>query len=385
MAGKKEDLSNKFFELCRTYFEQPEQSFRQCAAEMGYTHTTFMRAVKTAFRHGYLVLKGPPDHATSQSLNRALSAVAPNQRHIETHVVRGEIDDDSFACSAAERVLTLLRGVLQDNTKREINLGLVSGSTTMRTVKRLAEGRFWEELLHDVEIENKKINIMALNISPVFHGEELLYNAVNTVLLLYTWLKEKLASSKGCEVTPYQLSSTYVVKKSKVEETDRISANKHVLQYADPGRVEGNPPDSPSKLDMVITSVGGPADSLLQKVIQAEKLEIDGPQGAFAGDLLFFPLDANGAELALKRASGKEDYLIYSALGLQTIKRMVEGGRAKVVLIARDRRMGREIDKSKAILAATRGGFFNELITDVATAAKLQRLAGRAGRGESGS
>lgn len=375
MAGQSETLTNQFFDLCRTYFTEPDISFRDQAKKMGISHPIFIRKVKTAFKEGYLILRAPHAETMSRGLNRKLSELAPGGRHIESYVVE-VTDDDSFAYSAAERVLSLLKEILKDDGKEEVNLGLVSGTTTTKTITQLVKGRFWEEHMHDVQIRSKKINIMALDISPVFHGEDLSYNAVNTVLRLYAWLKEKLGE-RGCEVIPYQLGSASIDVKAKEEEFKSNRANYDVLKYADPGRLDGS--DAPSRLDMVITSIGSPTKSLLQTIIHSLHVDL---KDQLAGDLLFYPLDAEGQEVPLKTKDG-EDYLVYSALRLKTIRRMVEDRRAKIILIARDTLQqtgggkGKqeivEVDKHKAILAATRGGYYNELITDVSTATKLMR------------
>lgn len=373
MAVKNEMLTNQFFDVCRSYFEKPEKSYRAAAAQMGIQHPTFMRQVKSAFKAGYLVLKGPHDEEASHELNRVLSGLAPGGRHIETYVVK-ETDDDSFACSAAEHVLSLLKEFLVGENKKEVNLGVVSGTTTTKTITQLVNGRFWEELMHGVSIGTKQINIMALNISPVFHGEELSYNAVNTVLMLHAWLKVKL-TGRACEVIPYQLGSSSIDVKAKEEEFKSNRANQDVLKYADPGRLDGS--DTPSMLDMVITSIGSSTESLLRTIIERQSLCV-ADEDKLAGDLLFYPLDTEGKEVKLTGKDG-EDYLVYSALRLKTIRRMVEDGKAKIVLIARDRlrRTGKKkqetvlVDKHKAILAATKGGYYNELITDASTADKL--------------
>ena len=375
MPGQGETLTNQFFDLCRTYFTEPDTSFRDQAKKMGISHPIFIRKVKTAFKEGYLILRAPHAESMSRGLNSKLSDLAPGGRHIESYVVE-ETDDDSFAYSAAERVLFLLKEFLKDDSKKEVNLGLVSGTTTTKTFTQLVNGRFWEEHMHDVEIRSKTINIMALNISPVFHGEILSYNAVNTVLMLYAWLKEKL-SGRGCKVIPYQLGSASIDVKEKEEEFKSNPANHDVLKYADPGRLDGS--DASSRLDMVITSIGSPAKSLLQTIIHSLHVDL---KDQLAGDLLFYPLDTEGKEIPLKAKDGK-DYLVYSALRLETIRRMVQDRKAKIVLIARDTLQQTgvdkrkqeivEVDKHKAILAATKGGYYNELITDVSTAEKLMR------------
>jgi hypothetical protein len=210
---------------------------------------------------------------------------------------------------------------------------------------------------------SKIINIAALNVTPV-DGWELEGNANIAVLRLAEMIRDRLPK---CTVTPYGLSSTLVVSEAELDREDISQSNKKVLELADPDRLKAG---AKSGLDLVITGVGTPANSVFKRVLDAERIK--SPK-EMVGDVAFWPVDREGNPLALTRMAtdgGEETCLIYSAIRLRTLQQLVKSG-AKVVLIARNKRRSDPVDKTEAILAAVNGGYVSHFVTDMETALKL--------------
>ena len=181
-----------------------------------------------------------------------------------------------------------------------------------------------------------------------------------------------------CRVMPYGLGSTLVVGEEQLHHIDSSPSNKTVVDLADPGRLNGG---EGSRLDLVITGVGSPENSVFSQVLADEG--IVSPE-EMVGDVAFSPVDKDGNELTLMRerrrlrrsrksksaATGSERCLIYSAIRLETMRGLVESG-ARVALIARNRRRGTPVGKKDAILAAIRGRYVNVVITDAVTSTAL--------------
>lgn len=356
----REEVLDKHFEMINAYL-MGEEAYKDVAKEYGFAPKTFIRLLKHYYRREYLVFKGHKDKDSSETLRQCLTRLAGDNT-VETFVVKKCISDVAFARVAAKPVFDVLIQLLGDN--EEVNIGLVSGSAVSRTVEQLVTNRFWEEIDLDPLIKSKpkKVNIMALNITSVL-GWDLEYNANNTVLLLSTFLCEKFKNSP-CEVKPFGLGSTLVVSSSQRKRIDKMPANEQVLKYADPSRLDQ---EGPSKLNMVITGVGCPKDSLFNHVIQTENLETYDPNGKddkMVGDVAFSPLNADGKELSLRKIRTKKGgYFVYSALKLDVMKQLVEA-KAKVILITRNRQKDPKDEKTSTILAATKAAYYNYLITD---------------------
>jgi len=243
-----------------------------------------------------------------------------------------------------------------------VRSGWTSTVRTSRHLSRRDASRLWDELASDAVVRARTINIIALNVTPV-DGWELEGNANIAVLRLAVFLREKLPK---CDCTPYGLTSALIIPEKQRQAAD--ITNKKLIEMADPTLLSSS--KATSSLDLVITGVGTPSNSVFQEVLKAAKIRA--PKG-MVGDVAFWPVDEAGNALTLTRKGpdGKQETcLIYSAISLDTLKKLVKS-KAKVVVIARNKRRDAGVDKTKAILAAVRGGYVNFLVTDRATADNL--------------
>jgi len=388
------ELTADHFRKFDEYLSSDKKTLKEAAKDLSIAPTRFIQDLKNAYRRGFLHLSGSENTVLPGPVSSKLSAISPNHRFVDSYVVDRCIDDRAFAWSAAERVLSRLGGLL--STKDEVNIGLVSGSTTAQMGEQLVAGPLWDVTMHDRPIRARRVNVLAVNITPLL-GWDLAYNANNTILQLAVLLRDRLADC-DCEVKPYGLGSTLVAPESERERNDQDLANRQVLEYADPTRLGR---DEPSKLNLVITGVGCPESSVFTQVLEDASLEPYDPEGRdhdLVGDVAFSPVNKDGCELCLRkrdrvsqrgsrakqpssrgkragrslpRAKHGEEYFLYSALRLDAMRRLVEAGE-RVILIARNRRIGKQVDKTKSIVAAAKGGYYNELITDAATGQALR-------------
>ena len=353
-------LTEKVFEQIRLHFAEGKP-LRQCARDCEMATAGFIDRIQEAYAEGYLALKGKLAPTDAFDLQREW--LTKHGRNVSIRVAAGCPDNNMFAHIAAERLLTLLRGLLEDRTRRRLTIGVVSGSSTGGTIEQLVGSRLWDETAAGVDNAAKIIDVVALNVTPL-DGWELEGNANIMVLRLAAFLRERLPN---CTVTPYGLSSILVVSENELHVYDAIPSNKKVLELSDPERVRGG---KKSGLDLVVTGVGTPENSVFQQVLAAEGISV---AKEMVGDVAFWPVDQAGNPLKLTRKGRKgrkETCLIYSAIRLKTFKELVESG-AKVVLIARNKRRDQPVEKSAAILAAVKGGYANHFITDGVTADSL--------------
>jgi hypothetical protein len=290
-------------------------------------------------------------------------------RGIEAYVVKGRPDNKTFYLSVAEKFLIFIRKLLLDENLNEINIGIISGSSTASMVEHLVDGRLWQEVMaspieerEETKPIDKIINVIALN-ATIFEGWELGGSANLSTLRLSKMLKDKLPN---CHVTPYGISTGLVIREADKEDVDKSASNIKKIEIVDPRRLDPKKP-SKSKLNLLITGVGAPADSLeansiFQKVIESEG--ITAPQN-MVGDVAFCPVDRDGKELKLTKDG--EKYKVYSAIDLSTMQQLASGG-GVVMLIARNSRRNEKVDKTKAIRAAIRGRYINVISTDEKTA-----------------
>lgn len=372
-------MTELFFKQCRRYLSE-DISLKDCAEPLQLVANTFLHRIREAYSHGFLVLKGKVNDLQSTVLERHL--LSEFKRYIKTIIAEGSPDGPMFARTAAETLLSCLRELLEDQKKKEVNVGIVSGSSTGEMIEQLVQGRLWDEFMGGLNISlDKRINIMALNVTPV-DGWELEGNANIAVLRLAVLLRDKLPEGEK-RVMPYGLSATLVVSENELSREDNNPANKKVITLADPSRLK---PGKKSKLDLIITGVGSPENSVFSRVIDEEGIK---PAPEIVGDVAFAPVDKDGNEVTLTRtllkkgrgketkskanSSADERCLIYSAIRLDTMRELVESEAAKVLLIARNRRKGKTVDKTDSILAAIKGRYVNILVTDSITSTQLRK------------
>ena len=352
-----DQLTEKFFEQCREYLAGKAR-LKTVAGRLGISVVQFQDRIRVALESGYLVLRGVL--AGKASMDLRSDWMDKYDENVETFIAEGCPDNETFAHFAAENLIWLLRILLEQ--KKTITIGIVSGSSTGETIKQLVDSRLWDELVSDANIIAGRINIIALNVTPV-DGWELEGNANIAVLRLAMFLREKLPN---CDCTPYGLTSALIIPENQRKAAD--VTNKKLIEMADPSLISSG--GAVSSLDLVITGVGTPSNSVFQEVMKAANIQE--PEG-MVGDVAFWPVDEAGNALTLTRKGPKgkkETCLIYSAIRLDTLKKLVKK-KAKVVVIARNKRRDAGVDKTKAILAAVRGGYVNVLVTDRATADKL--------------
>ena len=356
-AAEKDQLTERFFEQCREYLAG-KAPLKEVAKRLKISVVQFQERIRLALEARYLVLTGRM--AGQESVNLRAAWMDTYGQNVDTSIADGCPDNESFSHFAAERLLWPLRLLL--GQKKTVTIGIVSGSSTGETIKQLVESRLWDELVSDANVTAKTINVVALNVTPV-DGWELEGNANIAVLRLAVFLREKLPE---CDCTPYGLTSSLIITESQRKAAD--VANRKLIELADPSLLSRK--DAKSSLDMVITGVGTPSNSVFQEVLKAATIRA--PEN-MVGDVAFWPVDEAGKALTLTRRSHgnrRENCLIYSAIRLNTLKDLVKS-KAKVVVIARNRRRDANVDKTKAILAAVRGGYVNFLVTDRTTADKL--------------
>jgi len=358
-------LTERFLEHLRAYLTG-DGYVREAARSFKVSVPDFQDRMKEAYSAGYLVIRGRDAHSKARDLEHQWSDFnAP----VRTYVAEGCPDNETFAYYAAERLAMLLGDVLV--AQDLVTIGIVSGSSTGETIKQFVESRLWDELVSSATMRAKQINVISLNVTPV-DGWELEGNANVAVVRLAMFLRERLRDH-GCKVTPYGLTAPLVVSESQRLDADNM--NRKVISLTDPSRLKL---DTTPELDLVITGVGVPENSVFQEVLKAEGI---GAPKEMVGDVAFWPVDKDGNPLKLMRRGPKkraQACLIYSAIRLDTLKQLVLSHHAEVMLIARNRRRKAdeatktvEVNKTNAITAAIKGRYVNHFITDAATADKL--------------
>lgn len=346
------EITENFLKALKLYLEGKKMEDVLDEANLKH-HKQFTAFMRKAYQDNFLVLRAPPDDKTTNEMADWLTNITP-------FVVKDKPDDRTFYLSAAERFLIYLRNLLLDQRTNEVNIGIVSGSSTASVIERSVESGLWEGIMrgHKVFTE-KEINVIALNSTPVV-GWELGGNANIPTMKLAVMLQDKLPH---CKVTPFGISTHLVVKYESLGEVDKNPPNNNILEITDPRRLGIN---GFSRLNLVITGVGTPDESVFQQVLDSEGIVAP---VKMVGDVAFWPVDKEGGELELKK--GKDRYVIYSAVSLETLKYLVSKQDCTVMLIARNSRRGKDVDKTKAIRAAIRGNYMNAIFTDANTAERV--------------
>ncbi len=358
-----EEFSAEFLRQCSRYLGSNDASLRDCADPLNLSPNAFLHRLRQAYEAGFIVVTSPEKRDLRIQLEDWWRS---QEKPIRGFVASGSPDDSTFARAAAEAFLRLLRDVLNDKALLEVNIGIVSGSSTGLVFDELVQGRLWDEIMGGVDAEGKTIRVIALNVTPVV-GWELRGNANISVLKFAVLLRDRLSRVK--QITPYGLSTMLVVSEANLRNVDDSPSNRTVVELTDPNRLGTN---KMSQLNLVITGVGSPDNSIFQRVLQEENLTAP-PE--MVGDVAFWPVDKLGAEVHLTRASKTrnhetEECLIYSAVRLETLRHLTRTGR-KVMLVARNRRLENKVHKTPAIKAAILGEYANYLVTDEQTARDL--------------
>ncbi len=292
---------------------------------------------------------------------------------LEAYIVKGKPDHRTFSLKSAEVFLVYLKRLLTNDRVKEINVGIVSGSTTALLVEALVTSPLWDEVLTESEvaaIRNKEIKIMSLNANPV-RGWALQGDANMWAYRLAVLMHAKLVEGRkedGNKVEPWGMTNSFVVMQDPSQtQPDRVPMDRVKLEITDPDRLRND--GSKSKLDMVIMGIGAPEHSLVTEILRSEQIQV--PERA-VGDCAYVPIDKNGQELALTK-DGKA-YSVYSAIRLPILRELVEEGKT-VMLVARNSRVGvpEPVNKTPVIRAAIRGKYVNVICTDEQTAVEIMK------------
>ncbi|UCF42886.1 MAG: hypothetical protein JSV99_09920 [Planctomycetota bacterium] len=332
------------------------------------TRKQFQDRLKSAYVRRQLVVRRRIDPEMGIKVREWIHRSRGIGKGVEVYVVNGIPNDETFFSAAAEKLLAFFKERLQREDKEEITIGIVSGTSTADLVEYV--GKLWEEVMGGLNFEERekkrKINIVAM-CSTTLKGPDLEGNANISTLILAKLLDKKLPDFK---VTPYGISTELVVFEENLEEVDGRVLNKERLRIVDPSRLkEGS--NGKSKLDILIAGVGlrgdkEHPDSVLQKVIQAEGIEL--PEEV-VGDVGFWPIDREGHEVEIRDKDSKK-LMVYSLITPTTMRELAKGG-GIVMLIARNHRRGQKVSKTIPIRAAIRGGYANVIFTDEDTANEL--------------
>lgn len=337
------------------------------------TRKQFQERMKVAYARHMLIVRPNIDSDLGE---RVREWIGPAKR-IEAYIVKGTPNDEIFYSKASEKFLIFLQKLLLDDKRDEINIGIVSGTSTAELIEQVSEGGFWQEIMEGLIFERKnnkdknkkrKINVVAI-CSTTLEGWDLEGNANISTLRLAKTLKKNLPNF---EITPYGISTELVISEDQRDLVDERISNREILKIVDPSRINSvkNPEsEEKSKLDILLTGVGiwnegdQEPESVFQKVIQKE--DIMAPANQIVGDVGFWAVNKDGEEIELSK-NGKK-IMIYSLIRLKTMRDLArENG--IVMLIARNQRRGTLVRKEVPIRAAIRGSYVNVIFTDADTA-----------------
>jgi DNA-binding transcriptional regulator LsrR (DeoR family) len=361
------EITEGFLRALGRYFAG-ELNAREAAREAGLSGPNrFLEILKEAYRRGYVTIRSPIDSRLCERFRQWTGLTLK----LEAYVVKGRPDHRTFSLKSAEVFLVYLKGLLTNKKVKDINIGIVSGSTTALLVDALVTSSLWDEMLTEAEMEEiheKKIKVIGLTANPI-KGWELQGDATMCAYRLAVLLKDKLADkhpNSGNRVEPWGMTNSFVVMQSPSHpRPDAAATDRVVLEIADPDRLRND--GSKSKLDIVITGIGAPKQSLITQILESEQIEV--PLEA-VGDCAYTPIDENGKELILTK-DGKT-YSVYSAIRLRILRELVEAGKT-VILVARNSRVvvTGPVDKTRVIRATIRGKYANVICTDEETAEKV--------------
>lgn len=311
----------------------------------------FLELMHVAFNLSYITVNAP----INQEITNRMRDWAGFERRLEPRVVRGNPNDNTFYLRAAETLLIHLKRYLT-STRKDVNIGIVSGSSTANTINRLVDSALWDEIMGGATVPPKGVSVIALNATTVTSWE-LEGNANVSTLKLAVWLRERL---DGCTVNPKGISKDLIVRVSDADKsgvTPKKDRTKAFIMDK-----EGTP-----DLDIVISGVGAPDNSVFSDVLRILGIE---PPNGIVGDIAFWPVDRNGKPLKLLRAG--IEYQIYCEIDLTKMRELVNRG-SVVMVIARNLRRGKPADKTNAIRAAVRGNYTNVMLTDEDTAVEVMK------------
>lgn len=315
-------------------------------------------------------------------------------------VVGGQSEQHFFDLAADTFVKELAR--VGENVKRrnhkELNLGLVSGSTVAGAIDAAIAEDDWAARFGIDPRELPPIRIFALNVC-LTEPDHLDHHSTILVHRLCRKIHEQRRKARQqsaveeADDKAFGLSAPLLVVKSQLRRYDSLPQTKELIEVTDPGRLPNHndsadgEEDLPTKLDLVLTSVGQRTQhaatdkaSIFYQLSEYAKhflgqpdLNIDqiAQRNDMQGDLVYTPIDRDGGEISIPiENDGKEDELLfYSAIRLKVLQGMANDARKSVIMIARH---SQGKDKSKAILAAiSRHRYASLLVVDEMTAKRL--------------
>lgn len=359
------EITEGFLRALDHYFSGDIKS-RDAAKEAGLSSPNkFLDILKEAYRRGYVVIRSP----INQSLCDKFRQWVGLSSKLEPYILKGEPDDRTFSLKAAETALIYLRRLLLNENIHEVNIGIISGSSTGSLIDALVTTNLWEDVMAEEDVKKVKnrdvhINVIALNANPVI-GWELQGDANISAFRMAVLLKEKL-SKREKDVTPIGTTNAFLVLQDSSENKKEVSPiDPELLKITDPKRLDSKA--SGSKIDIIITGMGSTEDSIFTQIMEKEGIKI--PEGA-VGDVMYSPVDKFGKELPLTK--GGVNYTVYNPIRSVTMKELVESG-SVVLLVARNSRRGRPVNKTHAIRAAIRGKYINVICTDENTASEIMK------------
>jgi len=363
------EITERFLKALGRYFNG-EINARDGAKEAGLSGPNkFLEILKEAYGRGYVTIRSPID----QRLCDRFRQWAGLSLSLEPYIVKGKPSHRTFSLKAAEVFLIYLKRLLINDKVSNINIGIVSGSTTALLVEALVTSSLWDEVMTEAEaVKHKDIKVIGLTANPV-KGWDLQGDANISAYNLAVLLRDKLGYENHPDVdnriVPWGMTNSFVVmqdpsekKSDSVPPIDRV-----VLEITDPNRLKKD--GSQSKLDIVLYGVGSPECSLFTNILASE--EIKKPAKA-VGDCAYVPIDKNGKELPLLKEG--VTFNVYSAIRLSILRQLVEAGKM-VMLVDRNSSLGvsGRLNKTPVIRAAIRGRYVNVVCTDEQTAEEIMK------------
>jgi DNA-binding transcriptional regulator LsrR (DeoR family) len=358
------EITESFLKALERYFAG-EVNARDAAKEADLSGPNkFLEVLKDAYKQNYIVIRSPLDQPLCDRFRQWVGLTSK----LEPYILKGSPDDRTFSLKAAETFLIYLRRLLLNDRIKNVTIGVVSGSSTASLVEALVTSSLWEEVISPEEeknIRNKLIRVVSLNANPV-KGWELQADANISVFRLAGLLRQKLCEEhkeNGNKVEPMGITSSSLVIQEPHQNKEVSTIDRELLEITDPKRLDSK--GASSKIDIIITGIGSPEDSIFTQIMKAEGIKV--PKET-VGDVAYSPVDKDGRELSLTRDG--VSYSVYSAIRLVTMKELVESG-SVVLLVARNSRRGKPANKTLAIRAAILGKYVNVICTDEKTALKV--------------
>lgn len=359
------EITEDFLKALDRYFAG-EINAREGAKEASLSGPSrFLEILKEAYRKGYVTIRSPMNQQKRDKFRQWVGLSSK----LEPYILKGVPDDRTFSLKAAETALIYLRRLLLNEKINEVNIGVISGSSTGSLVEALVTSRLWEEVMTEEDVKKVKnrdvhINVIALNANPVM-GWELQGDANISAFRMAVLLKKKLSKTAE-DVTPIGITNAFLVLQDSSENKKEVSPiDPELLKITDPKRLDSKA--AGSKIDIIITGMGSTKDSIFTQIMEKEGIKI--PREA-VGDVMYSPVDKFGKELPLMKDG--VNYTVYNPIRSVTMKELVESG-SVVLLVARNSRRGRPVNKTQAIRAAIRGRYINVICTDETTASEIMK------------